>query len=55
MGSAFWDGMIKWLQQAMVGGNTLDPTDLDLFHVTDDPERALDYVTRKLLGEVVSG
>jgi len=55
MGAAFWEGLIDWLQQAMVSGNTLDPTDLDLFQVTDDPKKALDYVTRKLLGEVVSG
>jgi uncharacterized protein (TIGR00730 family) len=55
MGAAFWEGLIDWLRQAMVGGNTLAPTDLDLFQITDDPEKALDYVTRKLLGEVVSG
>jgi uncharacterized protein (TIGR00730 family) len=55
IGAEFWNGLIEWMRESMVGGDTLDPTDLDMFQITDDPEKAIDYVTRKLLGEIVSG
>ena len=55
MGAEFWAGLIDWLRHQMVDGGTLNPADLELWQITDDPEKALDYVTRKLLGNVASG
>lgn len=41
MGRAFWAGLIDWLREKMlIEGNISDP-DLDLFHITDDPDEAV--------------
>ncbi|NNF58472.1 MAG: TIGR00730 family Rossman fold protein [Rhodothermaceae bacterium] len=41
MGRTFWSPLVEWLKQTMlVEGNISDP-DLDLFHLTDDPNEAI--------------
>ncbi len=43
-GSAYWAGLVDWLRQRLVGEGKLDPQDLALFHVTDDPREVLRLV-----------
>ncbi len=44
MGSKFWNGLIEWINEQMIGNGMISPEDLDLFHVLDDPQRALEIV-----------
>jgi uncharacterized protein (TIGR00730 family) len=44
MGSAFWKGLIEWIKERMLTDGMISPKDLDLFHVLDDPEKALEIV-----------
>ncbi len=41
MGSEFWGGLIDWIKTVMLDhGNYIDPEDLNVFAVSDDPKEA---------------
>jgi uncharacterized protein (TIGR00730 family) len=42
--SRFWDGLVNWFKETMVREQTINPDDLDLFHVVDTPEEVLDVI-----------
>lgn len=44
MGSKFWNGLMEWITGQMMTDGMISPEDLDLFHVLDDPEKALKIV-----------
>ncbi|RLB93397.1 MAG: TIGR00730 family Rossman fold protein [Deltaproteobacteria bacterium] len=44
MGSKFWGGLIEWIKSQMIGGGMISPEDLALFHVLDDPQKAVEIV-----------
>jgi hypothetical protein len=46
MGSEYWSGLVDFMMKKMVADGMISPSDLDLFHVTDDPEAACAFVTR---------
>ena len=46
MGTSYWSGLIDFMTKKMMAEGMIDPTDLDLFHVTDDPEAACAFVTQ---------
>lgn len=37
-GSGYWNGLVDWMRQQVLGGQKIDPGDLDLMRVTDSPE-----------------
>ncbi|WP_068929179.1 LOG family protein [Planobispora rosea] len=41
MGSEFWGGMIEWIRSSLAATKKISPEDLDLIHVTDDPDEAV--------------
>jgi len=43
-GRAYWEGLVEWLTQTVAAERNIDPADLTLFHVTDDPEEAVRIV-----------
>jgi len=43
-GKSYWQGMIDWLRQTVVGAGNIGASDLNLFHVTDDPREAVRVV-----------
>lgn len=43
-GRAYWEGLVDWLARTVGGAGNIDPADLTLFHVTDDPEEAVRIV-----------
>jgi uncharacterized protein (TIGR00730 family) len=45
-GSRYWRGLVDWMQHTMVRRRKIDPRDLELFHVTDDPQEAVQIVVR---------
>jgi uncharacterized protein (TIGR00730 family) len=51
VGHAYWDGLVTWLRDSVVADGKASATDLDLFHVTDDIEEAVQIVTEYARGE----
>jgi uncharacterized protein (TIGR00730 family) len=45
-GCAYWRGLLDWMREQALGQRMISPEDLDLVHVTDDPEEAADVATR---------
>lgn len=41
VGKAYWGGLVDWLRQTMAEQGKIDQEDLQLFHVTDEPEEVL--------------
>jgi uncharacterized protein (TIGR00730 family) len=37
----YWRGLVDWMRETMAGERKIQPGDLDLFRVTDDPEEAV--------------
>ena len=44
MHSPFWRGMIDWLRERLAGEGMIDPGDLDLLQVIDEPQRVVDAI-----------
>ncbi|MCG8688558.1 MAG: TIGR00730 family Rossman fold protein [Desulfobacterales bacterium] len=44
MNSNFWGGLLEWLKNSLADGGLISPEDMDLFHVVDEPEQALEIV-----------
>lgn len=40
-GSAYWAGLLEWLRSTMRADGKISPADLDLIHLTDDPEQVV--------------
>lgn len=38
VGTEYWGGLLEWVKKTMVDTGTITRADLDLFHVSDDPE-----------------
>ncbi|MEX0885888.1 MAG: TIGR00730 family Rossman fold protein [Phycisphaeraceae bacterium] len=48
VGHDFWDGLVDWMRATLVSEyETISPGDMDLFHVTDDVDEAVHYVTER--------
>jgi uncharacterized protein (TIGR00730 family) len=45
-GREYWDGMVQWIREMMIGHGTISPEDLDLLFVTDSPEQAVDFILK---------
>ena len=41
VGSAYWNGLLSWLKEAMLAEGNIGPEELELFHVADDPTEIL--------------
>ena len=49
VGKDFWGGQLRWLQEtACERFRYLSPTDMDLFHLTDDPAQAVQHICEHL-------
>jgi len=54
MGKSYWQGLIGWMEQVIAREGNIAREDLDLLHLTDDPEDAVDVIVearRKTLAE----
>jgi uncharacterized protein (TIGR00730 family) len=45
MGSDYWDGLIGWIRSRLLAEATINPEDVDLLRVTDDPGEASQIIT----------
>jgi hypothetical protein len=46
--SKFWGGMVEWIKTTMLNEGKVSLHDMDLFHVTDSPQEAVNIVTHAL-------
>ncbi|MEO7131324.1 MAG: TIGR00730 family Rossman fold protein [Dermatophilaceae bacterium] len=44
MGVSYWQGLIDWLRDHVLGGGMINPDDLDRLSLTDDPEEAVKII-----------
>src|SRR5207244_4230660 len=47
-GSPYWRGLLEWLQDHGLASGAIDPDDLKLMTITDDPDEAAEMATRPL-------
>jgi uncharacterized protein (TIGR00730 family) len=45
VGSEWWDSLVDWLRDRVVGEGKADPTDLDLIRVCDDPVEIAELIS----------
>lgn len=48
MGREYWSGLIGWLTETVARERMIAPDDLHLFHVTDDPADAVQFVLERV-------
>ena len=46
MGSEYWKGMMGWLKDTIQAHDCIGPKDLELLHITDDPNEVADGIER---------
>jgi uncharacterized protein (TIGR00730 family) len=46
MGKTYWEGLIRWMHDTMAKGGMISPGDMNMFHLTDDPEDAVEYIVK---------
>jgi uncharacterized protein (TIGR00730 family) len=44
IGTSYWGGLLDWLRQTAADAGTISPVDIDLLHLTDDVEEAVQIV-----------
>ncbi|MFP4415727.1 MAG: TIGR00730 family Rossman fold protein [Fibrobacterota bacterium] len=44
MGSDYWNGLLEWLEEKMLGTEYIDSDDVSLMKVIDDPEEAISTI-----------
>jgi uncharacterized protein (TIGR00730 family) len=49
MGSSYWKGLIDWIKDTLVKEKTISESDLDIFQLVDDPEKAVDIIKRTVI------
>ncbi|NNE36730.1 MAG: TIGR00730 family Rossman fold protein [Gammaproteobacteria bacterium] len=42
--SEFWEGLLDWIKERMIGENTIKPSDLELIKVLDDPNQVVSEI-----------
>jgi uncharacterized protein (TIGR00730 family) len=46
MGRKYWEGLIRWMETAMVAEGTISAADLGYFFITDEPQQAADHIIK---------
>jgi hypothetical protein len=44
IGRPFWKGLLSWMHKDLLGSAYISPGDLNLFELTDDPQRAVSII-----------
>lgn len=46
IGKDYWQGLLDWMKERMLGEDMISPEDMDLFHLTDSVEEAISLVKK---------
>jgi uncharacterized protein (TIGR00730 family) len=49
MGSSYWEGLIDWMRDKMLGGAKISSEDLDSFAIVDDPEEVVRLIKKTVI------
>ena len=49
MDSGYWKGLIDWMNGTLLKEKTISRSDLDIFHITDDPDEAVSIIKRSVV------
>jgi hypothetical protein len=44
--SAYWSGLINWMRDTLVPAGTINASDIDILHITDDIEEIVSLIER---------
>ncbi len=55
VGREYWAGMLEWLRKTMLAERNINPEDLDLMHVVDEPEEVCAIINKKYKDRVSGG
>lgn len=44
IGTEYWKGLVEWIENTMIENGTISKGDRDLFHLTDDPDEAVNII-----------
>ena len=44
VGSAFWEGLVAWFRERLVGEGMIDAGDMELIRIIDEPERVVEAI-----------
>ncbi len=44
MDSDYWTGLIRWMQSRLVREGKISPEDMEIFHISDDEDEAIQYI-----------
>ena len=47
MRTSYWSGLVDWLRGTVAAGGMIAPADLDLLHLCDDPDEAVQIVVQR--------
>ncbi len=47
VGREYWEGLFDWLRNAMLAAGNINPEDLDLMHVVDEPEEVCAIINKR--------
>lgn len=48
-GSEFWGGLLDWFKNQLITDKYINPENLELMHVSDDPEEAAAYIRKHVV------
>lgn len=46
MGSEYWQGLLDWLKNTMLHNDKIEPADLEIFQVIDDPDEIVKHIKK---------
>ncbi len=49
MGRAYWQGMLDWLQNTMLEHHMIDPADIEMIQLIDDPAQVVKHIKKYVI------
>ncbi len=49
MDTTYWKGLVEWLEGTLIKEKVISESDLDIFHLVDTPEEAVDIIKRRII------
>jgi uncharacterized protein (TIGR00730 family) len=49
VGSSFWNGLVDWIKEQLIGSNKISEEDMLLFEVMDDPDEIVKYIRKTVV------
>lgn len=47
VGRQYWAGLIEWMRQTVLAEKNIDPGDLDLFHIVEEPGEVCEIIAKR--------